>query len=99
MSKTKIYIDLGYVMKSNLYEQLKRLYKHYEIVIICIGSSENLSQEVLYIERKLPFIKDYILLNNDYFDINHFFINTKEGSVIKDQGDYDNFIKHLPIAI
>jgi len=52
-------------INDNTYEVLEKLSRKYQLIIVTIGKSYNLSKKSIWLNEKLPFIKDYILLRND----------------------------------
>ena len=76
------FADLEFI-NHNTYEVLKELNEEYQLIIATIGNHLNLAHKSLWIERNLPFIKDYVLLNNDGCKMNKSLINM-EGAIFID---------------
>ena len=51
-------------INDNTYEILEKLSRKYQLIVVTIGTPTNLSKKSLWLKKKLPFIKDYILLFN-----------------------------------
>ena len=51
-------------INSNTYEILEKLNEYYEIIICSIGTPKNLARKSLWINKNLPFVNNYVLLNN-----------------------------------
>jgi 5'(3')-deoxyribonucleotidase len=58
------------LINHNTYEVVRELNEKYQIIVISIGTPKNLSLKSLYLNDTLPFIKDYILLNNENCEMN-----------------------------
>ena len=71
-------------INDNTYEVLERLSGKYQLIVTSIGRPKNLSKKALFLEEKLPFIKDYILLFNDGCKANKSIINMENGIFIDD---------------
>lgn len=59
-----LFFKFAELINDNTYEVLERLNKKYKLIICSIGVPKNLAHKALYLEKKLPFIKDYVLINN-----------------------------------
>lgn len=57
------------------YEVLEKLNEKYRVIICSIGTSMNISLKSIYINKKLPFIKDVILIRNGNCEMNKSMIN------------------------
>jgi len=72
-------------INDNTYEVLEKLSKKYQLIVVTIGTPTNLSKKSLWLEEKLPFIKDYILLFNDGCKMNKEIVNMSgNGSIFLD---------------
>jgi len=58
------------LINDNTYEVARELNEKYQIIIASIGTPINLSRKALYLQKTLPFIKDYILMYNDGVKMN-----------------------------
>ena len=79
--------DLEFI-NDNTYEILEKLNRKYQIIIVTIGTPLNLARKAMWLKENLPFIKDYILLNNG---------NCKMDKSLVDMSGKDNvFIDDIP---
>lgn len=90
----------------NAIEVLHKLQKKYEIYIVTIGTLKNLELKAKFIHKKLPFIKNIILLSNEGCkmdksivnmqgtnDINNIFIDDNENNIFS-QDKTPNLMKY-----
>ncbi|OHD22842.1 MAG: hypothetical protein A2Y34_04440 [Spirochaetes bacterium GWC1_27_15] len=63
--ESPVFFKLLKLINSNTYEVVRELNNKYQIIIASIGTPKNLSLKSLYLKETLPFIKDYILINNE----------------------------------
>src|SRR5690606_9190914 len=68
----------------NTYEVLETLNQKYNIIICSIGTPLNISKKVLWLEEKLPFIKNYVLIANNDCKMDKSIINTGKDSIFID---------------
>ena len=72
-------------INENTYEVLEKLSKKYQLIIVTIGTPTNLSKKSLWLEDKLNFIKDYVLLFNDGCKMQKDIVNMSgEGNIFLD---------------
>jgi len=71
-------------INDNTYEVLEKLSKKYQLIVTSIGRPLNLSKKALFLEEKLPFIKDYILISNDGCKANKSIIDMEDSIFIDD---------------
>jgi len=64
-------------INENTYTVLKKLNKKYNVIICSIGVAKNIAFKANWLERKLPFIKEYILISNNGCKMNKSIINMK----------------------
>lgn len=62
--ESKIFFYYIEFINENTYDVLKKLSKKYQLIITSIGTPKNISLKAKWLENKLPFIKDYILITN-----------------------------------
>lgn len=70
----RFFTDLP-LINDNTYEILKELNKKYQLVVVSIGTYENISLKSQWINKYLPFIKDSIFLVNNGCKMNKSLIN------------------------
>jgi len=61
----KLFFENLEFINHNTYDVLERLNEKYQLIIVTIGNYINLSRKALWLEKKLPFIKDCLLISND----------------------------------
>ncbi len=72
-------------MDDNTLSVLEKLSKKYELVICSIGVPKNISLKALWIEKHLPFIENYVLINNgNGCTMNKSIVNMKGGIIVDD---------------
>ena len=71
-------------INDNTYEVLEKLSKKYQLIIVTIGTPTNLSKKALFLEEKLSFIKDYVLLFNDGCKMQKDIVNMENGIFLDD---------------
>jgi 5'(3')-deoxyribonucleotidase len=64
-------------MDDDTYDVLRELNEKYEIIVASIGSPNNLSYKALWLKNNLPFITNYVLINNGNCEMNKSIINMK----------------------
>ena len=80
----KLFFENLEFINDNTYEVLEKLNGKYQLIIATIGSYSNLSKKALWIEKKIPFIKDCLLISNDGCKMNKEIINMENGIFIDD---------------
>lgn len=73
-------------INDNTYEVLRRINEKYHIIIVSIGTPINLSRKAEWLHNNLPFINDYVLLNNGNCEMNKGIVNMSQypGSILID---------------
>ena len=81
----KLFFENLEFINDNTYEVLERLNRKYQLIIATIGSYSNLSKKALWIEEKIPFIKDCLLISNDGCKMDKGIVNMSgNGSIFLD---------------
>ena len=62
-------------INENTYEVLNKLNNKYHLVVVTIGQPPNLFQKAVWLEKKLPFIKEYVLITNEGSKMNKEVVN------------------------
>jgi 5'(3')-deoxyribonucleotidase len=76
--------DLEFI-NHNTYEVLERLNNKYQLIVVSVGTPLNLAQKSDWLNDKLPFIKDYILLYNNGCKMDKSVVNMKgKGNIFLD---------------
>jgi len=68
----------------NAFDQLNILKDYYDIIICSIGTLENLSKKAKWIQDKLPFIEDVILIKNTNNTMDKSIVNMTSGILVDD---------------
>jgi 5'(3')-deoxyribonucleotidase len=68
----------------NAYEVIQELTGTYQVIIVSIGTYENISLKSLWVQENLPFIKDSIFIINDGVKMDKSLINMQNGIFIDD---------------
>ena len=63
--KMKELFDNLKLINHNTYEVLEKISNKYQIVLVSIGSYENIHHKSLYVKNNIPFIKDSVFLVNE----------------------------------
>jgi 5'(3')-deoxyribonucleotidase len=71
-------------INDNTYEVLQQLNENYHIIIASIGVPKNLSLKAIWLENNLPFITNYILLNNGNCKMQKEIIDMRDSILIDD---------------
>lgn len=69
---------------NDIIDILYELNQKYNIIINSIGTPKNLAKKAEWLHNNLPFVKNYILINNDTNIMNKSIINTGEDSIFID---------------
>lgn len=72
------------LINDNTYEIVRKLSEKYQIIVTSIGTPRNLARKTEYLEENLPFIKDYILLNNGNSKMDKSVVQMSEGILLDD---------------
>lgn len=75
--------DLEFI-NDNTFEVLEKLSNKYQLILATIGTPLNLAYKSLWLENKLPFIKDYILLRNNGCKMNKSVVNMDSSIFVDD---------------
>ena len=68
----------------NTYEVLEKLDNKYQLIICSIGIPKNLAYKALWLEKKIPFIKDYVLISNPVCKMNKSIVNMQDSVFLDD---------------
>jgi len=79
-----LFFDMCEFINDNTYEVLKELNQKYKIIITSIGTPSNLAYKAKWLEAKLPFINDYILIKNSDCKMDKSIVNMDGGIIIDD---------------
>lgn len=60
----ELFFKFAELINHNTFEMLEKLSKKYKLIVCSIGTPKNLSYKALWLEKKIPFIKDYVLISN-----------------------------------
>lgn len=80
-SSRTFFANLGFM--DNAYQVLKRLSNRYELIICSIGSYDNISLKSQWIQAKLPFIKDSVLIINNGCKMDKSIVQMKNNNGMK----------------
>jgi 5'(3')-deoxyribonucleotidase len=72
------------LINENTYDVMRRLNEKYQLHTLSIGQPRNLGLKALYLEFKLPFINNYILLKNSRCQMNKSIVDARGGIIIDD---------------
>ena len=78
-----LFFKFARLINDNTYEVLEKLNKKYKPIICSIGTPRNIALKAIWLEEKLPFIKDYVLITKSDCKIGKGIVNM-EGSVFLD---------------
>lgn len=79
-----LFFQFAQFINSNTYEILEKLNNKYELIVCSIGWPKNLAYKALWLEKKLPFIKDYVLISNPACKMNKSIVNMQNSLFIDD---------------
>lgn len=79
-----LFFKFAELINPNTYEVLERLNNKYKLIVCSIGVPKNLSYKALWLEKKLPFIKDYVLINNSTCHMDKGIVNMQNSLFIDD---------------
>ena len=65
-------------------ETLVNLSKYYQLIIVSLGTPDNIAYKAMWIKDNLPFIKDLVLISNKNVEMNKSIVNMKDGIFIDD---------------
>lgn len=80
----ELFFDVCEFINDNTYEVLKELNQKYKIIVLSIGTPKNLANKAYWLEEKLPFINDYILINNSNCIMDKSIVNAEDSIIIDD---------------
>jgi 5'(3')-deoxyribonucleotidase len=63
---------------------VRELNKWYNVIICTIGTPKNLAHKIAWLQRNLPFINCYVLINNGYNIMDKSIVNMQGGIIIDD---------------
>jgi len=78
-----LFFKFAEFINHNTYDVLEKLGSKYQLIICSIGTPKNLAYKARWLEEKLPFIKDYVLISNPVCKMNKSIVNM-EGAVFLD---------------
>lgn len=73
----------------NAYDVIKKLSEEYEIYICSIGTVNNLSNKMKWLEKNLPFVNNYIMLKKEHCSMGKSMVNMSYHSYIIDDHYYN----------
>jgi 5'(3')-deoxyribonucleotidase len=74
-------------INENTYDVIKKLNEKYQVIICTIGIPKNLSFKSLWVEERLPFIDDYILIKNSNCKMDKSIVNMSNSIFVDDYTD------------
>ena len=80
----ELFFDVCEFINDNTYEVLKELNQKYKIIIVSIGTPENISHKAIWLKENLPFVEDYILIKNSNCTMDKSIVNMEGGIIIDD---------------
>ncbi len=80
----ELFFKFAELINHNTYEILEKLNTKYQLIICSIGTPMNISRKALYLEKKLPFIKDYILISNPTCKMNKSIVQMQGAKFLDD---------------
>ena len=78
-----LFFKFASFINDNTCKVLEELSVKYKLIICSIGTPKNLAYKARWLEEKLPFIKDYVLISNPVCKMNKSIVNM-EGAVFLD---------------
>jgi len=78
-----LFFKFAEFINHNTYETLEKLNNKYQLIVCSIGWPKNLAYKARWLEEKLPFIKDYVLISNPACKMNKSIVNM-EGAIFLD---------------
>jgi 5'(3')-deoxyribonucleotidase len=79
-----LFFQFAQFINSNTYETLEKLNNKYELIVCSIGWPKNLAYKALWLEKKIPFIKDYVLISNPACKMNKSIVNMQDSVFLDD---------------
>lgn len=79
-----LFFKFAEFINDNTYEVLEKLNNKYQLIICSIGTPKNLAYKALWLEQRLPFIKDYVLISNPACKMNKSIVNMGKSSIFLD---------------
>lgn len=79
-----LFFQFANFINDNTYEVLEQLNQKYKIIICSIGTPKNIAYKARWLEDKLPFIKDYILIANPNCKMDKSIVNAEDSIFIDD---------------
>jgi 5'(3')-deoxyribonucleotidase len=81
---SSLFFDCVEFIDENTYDVLVNLNEKYQLIVCSIGTPKNIAQKAWFLKRKLPFIKDYVLLTNKDCEMNKSVVNMEEAIFLDD---------------
>jgi len=82
--KNKYFFNVLDFIDNDTYDVLVKLNDKYKVIIATIGTPKNLAQKTKWLESKLPFIDDYVLIKNKGNMMNKSVINMQDSLFLDD---------------
>lgn len=80
----ELFFKFARLINDNTYEVLVDLSKKYQLIICSIGTPRNIAYKACWLEKKLPFIKDYVLISNPNCYMNKSIVNMEDSIFLDD---------------
>ncbi|HHU98111.1 MAG TPA: hypothetical protein GXX67_12770 [Petrimonas sp.] len=84
MWNNPVFFDVLQFIDNDTLPVLKRLHEKYELIICTIGTPSNLALKALWLKDNLPFIDNYILINNGNCEMSKSIVNMRGAIQIDD---------------
>lgn len=81
--ESPLFFKFARLINNNTYEILEKISKKYKPIICSIGTPRNIAYKAHYLEEKIPFIKDYVLITNQDCKMDKGIVNM-QGAVFLD---------------
>ena len=87
--KTRIFESVAFFylldfIEPNTKDILQKISEKYDVYITTIGTIKNLCRKAQWLDLELPFIKNYILLRNENYEMNKSIVNMHDSIIIDD---------------
>ena len=80
---SKLFFDYLQLMDDDTYNVLIELNNKYRLIVCSIGTPSNIAYKSWFLEKRISFIKDYVLLTNKDCEMNKSFVQM-EGAIFMD---------------
>jgi len=80
----ELFFKFAELINDNTYEVLEKLNRKYTPIVCSIGTPRNIAYKACWLEKKLPFIKDYVLISNPTCYMNKSIVNMEDSIFLDD---------------